>query len=152
MLRTATDRPLLRLQHGNVNVEPLSHKTFLFAYRIIEQLYGGGSDVLKEITMADDGVVIYDGAVPVGVLLVNFHPINLEYPLVMDCCVLDAYKGTKWAIRLLRELKRLVKSDAYYIIYGGDEYLYRGAKNSIEAIVLTKKIGNKNGYTLIRNR
>lgn len=137
---------------GNINVEPLSHKTFLFAYRIIEKLYGGGSDVLKEITLADDGVVIYDGSVPIGVLLINFHPINLDYPLVMDCCVLDEYKGTKWALRLVRELKRLVKTDAFYIIYGGDEYLYKGEKNSIEAIVLTKKIGEKNGYTLIRNR
>jgi len=152
MLNTEPNHAVSRLLRGHVNVEPLSHKTFLFAYRVIEQLYGGGSDVLKEITLADDGVVIYDGAVPVGVLLVNFHPINLDYPLVMDCCVLDEYKGTKWAIRLLRELKRLVETDAYYIIYGGDEYLYKGVKNSIEPIVLTKKIGEKNGYTLIRNR
>lgn len=140
-----------RLLSGNVNVEPLSHKTFLFAYRVIEQLYGGGSDVLKEITIADDGVVIYDGVKPIGVLLINFHPIDLDYPLVMDCCVLDEYKGTKWAIRLLRELKRLIRSEAYYIIYGGDEYLYKGAKNSIEAIVQSKAIQTKGQYVLIRN-
>lgn len=140
------------LKKGVVNVEALSHKTFLFAYRVIEQLYGGGSDVLKEITIADEGVVLYDGATPVGVLLINFHPLNLDYPLVMDCCVLDEYKGTKWAVRLLRELKRLVKANAYYIIYGGDEYIYKGRVNSIEAIVKSKSIGTKNGYTLIRNR
>jgi hypothetical protein len=140
------------MSSGNVNVEPLSHKTFLFAYRIIEQLYGGGADVLKEITMADEGIVLYDGVVPVGVCLIRYGVVELDYPLVMDCCVLDEYKGTKWAIRLLRELKRLVRADAYYIIYGGEEYLYKGFKNSIEAIVKTKSIGTKNGYTLIRNR
>lgn len=145
-------RDINSIKQGSLNVEPLSHKTFLFAYRIIEQLYGGGSDVLKEISFADDGVVIYDGIKPVGVLLVSYRAVGLEYPLVMDCCVLDEYKGTKWAMRLLRELKRLIKSDAYYIIYGGDEYIYKGEKNSIEAIVRTKAIGEKNGYTLIRNR
>ena len=142
-----------KIKQGVVNVEPLSHKTFLFAYRIIEKLYGGGSDVLKEITFADDGVIIYDGSKPVGVCLIRYAVIDLEYPLVMDCCVLDEYKGTKWAIRMLREMKRMLRgAEAYYIIYGGDEYLYTGEKNSIEAIVLTKKIGEKNGYTLIRNR
>lgn len=142
-----------RLKRGSVNVEPLSHKTFLYAYRVIEKLYGGGSDVLKEITVADEGIILYDGAVPIGVCLINHHPLNLEYPLVMDCCVFDGYKGTKWALRLLREMKKMLRgADAYYIIYGGDEYVYTGEKNSIEAIVLTKKIGEKNGYTLIRNR
>lgn len=143
---------LKKIRKGSVNVEPLSHKTFLFAYRIIEQLYGGGSDVLQEITFADDGVVIYDGTKPVGVLLVSFNPVGLEYPLVMDCCVLDEYKGTRWAVRLLRELKRLIRQEAYYISYGGEEYLYKGEKDSIEAIVRTKAIGTKNSYTLIRNR
>lgn len=151
-MSTMDRNPIKALEKGVVNVEALSHKTFLFAYRVIEQLYGGGSDVLKEITVADEGVVLYDGAIPVGVLLINFHPLHLEYPLVMDCCVLDEYKGTKWAVRLLRELKRLVKAKAYYIIYGGDEYLYKGRVNSIEAIVKSKSIGTKNGYTLIRNR
>ena len=146
------DSRIKKLLAGNINVDALSHKTFLFAYRLIETLYGGGSDVLKEITFADEGVVIYDGIVPVGVCLVSLYPVGLDYPLVMDCCVLDKYKGTKWAIRLLKEMKKMVNSEAFYIIYGGDDYVYKGEKNSIEAIVATKAIGTKNGYTLIRNR
>jgi len=138
---------------GMVNVEPLSHKTFLFAYRIIEKTYGGGTDVLHELTMADAGVVLYDGVVPVGVCLIRYGVVDLDYPLVMDCVVLDEYKGTKWAYRLLREMKRLLMdAQAYYIIYGGDEYLYKGYKNSIEAIVNTKAIKRVGNYTLIRNR
>lgn len=140
-----------KLQKGTVNVEPLSHKTFLFCYKVIETLYGGGTDVLKEITLADDGVIIYDGAIPIGVCLINHNPIGLEYPLIMDCCVYDEYKGTKWSIRLLRELKRLVRGKNFYIIYGGDEYVYRGAENSIEAIVKSKSIKSKGQYVLIRN-
>ena len=105
-----------------------------------------------EITMADDGVVIFDGGMPVGVLLVNFHPISLEYPLVIDCCVLDGYKGTKWSIRLMRELKRIITSEAYYFRYAGSESSYRGENDSIKAIVASRKIGEKGGYTLVRNQ
>lgn len=148
---SAAEELVKRISTGSVNVEALSHKTFLFAYRVIEELYGAGSDILREITFADDGVVLFDGVKPVGVMLVSFHPVGLEYPLVMDCCVLDDYKGTKWSIRLLRELKRIIKSEAYYIVYGGDEYVYKGAVNSIEAIVKSKSIKTKDEYVLIRN-
>lgn len=138
---------------GMVNVEPLSHKTFLFAYRIIEKTYGGGTDVLHELTMADEGIVLYDGVVPIGVCLIRYGVVDLDFPLVMDCVVLDEYKETKWSIRMLRELKRLLRgAAAYYIIYGGDEYVYKGEKNSIEAIVKTKAIKRVGNYTLIRNR
>lgn len=145
------DELLRRIQLGSVNVEAISHKTFLFAYRVIEELYGGGSDVLKEITFADDGVVLFDGVKPIGVVLISFMPVGLEFPLVMECCVLDEYKGTKWAIRALREMKRILKGSDYFIQYGGDEYLYRGKIDSIESIVKSKAIGQKNEYMLIRN-
>lgn len=139
---------------GDITVEAFSHRNFLFAYKVIEILYGGGDDVLIELSLVDEGVVIYDGAVPVGVCLIQHHP-NLPHPFVMDCCVLDAYKGTKWAVRLLREMKRMLGSaKGYYILYDNQDngaYCYKGEKDSIEAIVASKAIGKMGNLTLIRN-
>jgi hypothetical protein len=140
-----------KLRYGTINVEPLSHKTFLYAYHILETLYGGEEQNMHEITISDVGVLVFDGAEPVGVCMINFHPINLKHPFVMNCCVLEKYKGSKWALRLLREMKKLLNGEDYYIVYAGEASSYKGRFDSVEAIVKSKAIATHGNYTLIRN-
>lgn len=142
---------LVSKEKGNLIVEAISHKNFLFAYNVIEQMYGRGSDTLIEITLADDGVVLYDGIKPVGVCLIRKDP-KLDYPIIMECIVLDEYKGTRWAIRLMRETKRMLGNcGGYYIMFEEDGSHYKGETNSVKPIVETRSIGTFGQFILIRN-
>lgn len=132
-----------------MTVLPISHKTFLYAYAVISKNYSGGQDIMIEISLADDGVVIMDKTIPVGVCLVKY---DKDMPLVMDCVVNEQYKGTKFAYRLLREMKRLTNRGDFKIAFEGDSYEYKGSFNSVRHIVDTKGKSKIDKLDVIRGK
>lgn len=118
-------------------VKPLNNETFMDAFGIVISNYMGDiNDTMKEIQYNTEGVVIYDGDTPVG--FCGVFKSDIYGYMVTNCVVNEEYKGTKYAYRLLREMKRMTNRKRFVVSYVDDLHGYKGKVNSIEHIIETK--------------
>jgi len=136
-----------------MTIKPLDDSTRMDAFTVLITNYRSGIEsTLAEVSDINntDGIVLYDGVRPIGLCSVYKHKIY-GY-CVTNCVVYEDYKGTKFAYRLLREMKRMTNRKRFVVSYEEDLHGYLGKVNSIEHIILTKSVPFGKNFRRIRGK